>query len=254
MPTRDTPWPAGTPCWVDYAAEDQAAAQEFYGRIFGWTFTEGSEKHGGYAMALADGREVAGVTPKMADQPAGWSTYLATDDVHVTAKKIDEAGGTVVAGPHDIDAVGSFVFGIDPTGLAFGAWQSGEHPGFRLANEPNSVIWDEALSADPSAARAFYGAVFGLEFAPMDGAPDYQTFALPGGTMMGGIGAASADGPPLGWQVCFAVRSADDTVAAVEAAGGRLIAPIVDAPYGRFATLADPWGASFEIDQPPHFQ
>jgi len=30
MPTRDTAWPAGTPCWVDYGAADVDAAKAFY--------------------------------------------------------------------------------------------------------------------------------------------------------------------------------------------------------------------------------
>ena len=30
MPTRNTPWPAGTPCWVDYGAADLDAAKAFY--------------------------------------------------------------------------------------------------------------------------------------------------------------------------------------------------------------------------------
>ncbi len=29
MPTRDTAWPAGTPCWTDYGAKDVDAAKEF---------------------------------------------------------------------------------------------------------------------------------------------------------------------------------------------------------------------------------
>jgi len=30
MPTRDTPWPAGTPCWVDDRAPALEAAKAFY--------------------------------------------------------------------------------------------------------------------------------------------------------------------------------------------------------------------------------
>ena len=41
MPTRDTPWPAGTPCWLDYGAKDVDAAKEFYGSLFGWSYTGG---------------------------------------------------------------------------------------------------------------------------------------------------------------------------------------------------------------------
>ena len=41
MPTRDTPWPNGTPCWVDLGAADLDAAKAFYSSILGWEYTGG---------------------------------------------------------------------------------------------------------------------------------------------------------------------------------------------------------------------
>ena len=41
MPTRNTPWPPGTPCWIDYGASEIDAAKDFYGRLFGWEFEGG---------------------------------------------------------------------------------------------------------------------------------------------------------------------------------------------------------------------
>ena len=51
MPTRDTAWPAGTPCWVDYGAVDIEAAKTFYADLFGWTYTGGEPEYGGYRDA-----------------------------------------------------------------------------------------------------------------------------------------------------------------------------------------------------------
>ena len=36
MPTRDTPWPDGTPCWVDYGAADIETTKRFYADLLGW--------------------------------------------------------------------------------------------------------------------------------------------------------------------------------------------------------------------------
>ena len=47
--------------------------------------------------------------------------------------------------------------------------------------------------------------------------------------------------------MCFAVDSTDDTVAAVEAAGGSVLMAAQDSPYGRFAVVGDPWGAAFSV-------
>ena len=54
-------------------------------------------------------------------------------------------------------------------------------------------------------------------------------------------------GLPRGWTVCFAVASADGAVGATEAAGGKVLHPAEDSPFGRFAVLEDPWGAAFSV-------
>ena len=51
--------------------------------------------------------------------------------------------------------------------------------------------------------------------------------------------------------MCFAVRSADDTVARVQSAGGTVTMPPMDTPFGRFAVVTDPWGATFSVMELP---
>ena len=55
------------------------------------------------------------------------------------------------------------------------------------------------------------------------------------------------DDAPLGWSVYFTVADADATIAAVEAAGGAVVIPAEDTPYGRLAAVTDPTGAMFKI-------
>lgn len=47
--------------------------------------------------------------------------------------------------------------------------------------------------------------------------------------------------------VYFAVADTDAAVAAAEGAGGRVVAPPEDTPFGRMACLADPDGATFMV-------
>lgn len=47
MTVRDTPWPVGTPCWVDLMTSDIGAAKEFYGGLFGWELVDQGEEAGG---------------------------------------------------------------------------------------------------------------------------------------------------------------------------------------------------------------
>ena len=123
MPTRDVAWPAGTPCWVDYPATDVDAVKAFYAAVVGFDYTDSREDFGGYFNCLTNGRNAAGMMPKMEpDIPSAWTTYFSTDDAAATVEKITAAGGTVVAGPHEVGTLGKMVIAIDPQGAMFGVW------------------------------------------------------------------------------------------------------------------------------------
>jgi predicted enzyme related to lactoylglutathione lyase len=253
MPRRDTPWPNGTPCWVDYGAADIDAARAFYTAVLGGGYTGGEPEFGGYLTVTVDGEQAAGMGPltNPGDTP-GWTTYFAADDAAATATRIREAGGTVVVEPMEVGPMGTMVIARDPQGNPFGLWQSGLNTGVRVHNEPGALAWNEAMVDDTSAARAFYSAVFGFTFDQMSAEQagegmDYATFST-GGNPLGGLGASDPS-MPKGWLTCFAVASADDAVASVEANGGQVTMPPEDTPFGRFAIVVDPWGASFEVLQ-----
>jgi hypothetical protein len=246
MPNRDTNWPAGTPCWIDYPAADVDAVKAFYTAVVGFDYTESRDDFGGYFNCLTVGRHAAGMMPMMEPgMVSAWTTYFSTDDAAATAEKISAAGGTVVAGPHEVGTLGKMVIAIDPQGAQFGAWEPGEHLGIEVYNEPGALCWNEASMADPDTARTFYTAVFGYSWEEIPDAGGYTTFST-GGDPLGGLGGQQPGGPQ-GWQACFAVTSTEDAVAAVEANGGKVIAPPFDIPFGRFAVVEDPWGASFDV-------
>jgi predicted enzyme related to lactoylglutathione lyase len=140
---------------------------------------------------------------------------------------------------------------LDPQGNSFGVWQAGDHTGVELYNEPGGLVWNDAAVEDPAAAQTFYSAVFGWHFTPMDmdgGPPDYATFAVDGRPVGGMFGGEAGS---TGWGTCFSVASTDDTVAVVERSGGSVSMPAVDAHFGRFAGLLDPWGGAFTVMQEP---
>ena len=120
MVTRDTAWPAGTPCWIDLGVDDIGQASTFYTSLFGWDIQAGPPEAGGYAMALKDGRPVAGIGPKQGPpgMPPVWTTYLASDDLDDTASKIKAAGGQVIEPPRD-SPYGRIAMVTDDQGAAF---------------------------------------------------------------------------------------------------------------------------------------
>jgi predicted enzyme related to lactoylglutathione lyase len=248
MPTRDTPWPNGTPCWVDLGTPELDAARPFYSSFLGWTYAGGEPEYGGYAMCLKDGRKAAGMGPQMApDDRPRWTTYFATDDADATVARITEAGGTVLAPAMDVGPHGRMAIAADPQGNPFGIWQAGATTGVEVYNEPGALVWNEAAVDDPAAARDFYSAVFGFTWSEMPGAGGYSTFATED-RPLGGLGAAQP-GLPRGWSTCFAVTSCDAAVDAVEAGGGKVLLAAQDTEFGRFAVVADPWSASFSVMQ-----
>ena len=175
MPTRDTAWPNGTPCWIDYGAADVDAAKIFYTDVLGWTYTGGEPEYGGYLTCEVNGRAAAGLAPQMdPSDPPRWTTYFATDDADATAARITEAGGTVLVAPMDVGPMGRMAIALDRQGNVFGLWQAAEHTGVRIHDEPGALVWTEAAVDDQHGARAFYSAVFGFHFdeiEDMDGTP-----------------------------------------------------------------------------------
>jgi uncharacterized protein len=256
MNTHNTPWPAGTPCWVDLSADDQDAAQAFYTALFGWEYDVQGPEYGGYAMAKKDGHVVAGLGGKMnPGQPTVWTTYLASDDLDATAAKITAAGGSVHVAPMDVGTAGRMMIALDPTGAALGSWQAGETTGFELANQPGAVVWNEHLSRDGETAKAFYQNVFGLTVEPQqgDGPSEYFTLAVNGQTVCG-VGDLPAEVPaevPAHWHTYFAIPNMDVALGQVTELGGTVRHSPFDSPFGQMALVTGPQGEPFALLQTP---
>jgi len=253
MSTRSTPWEQGTPCWFDLSTTDLAATTAFYASTFGWELMDTGAEFGHYTFCLVRGMPVAGIGPAMDGQPPAplWTVYLAVDDADKAAEAIAGNGGTVVMPPMAISDQGRMAVAVDPTGATFGLWEAGKMFGAVLVNEPGGVVWNDHRSPDPAAAQAFYAAVVGHTYTPLAGEAGYVSIdgAGPGDTV-GGIGGPAtslpADLPPH-WMTYFAVASVDDTAATATAAGGRVVDPPADTPFGRMATLRDNAGTYFMI-------
>ena len=257
MVTRDSPWPTGTPCWVDLGVDDVSRANAFYSRLFGWDTQPGPPEAGGYTMCMLSGRPVAGIGPKMGppEAPPFWTVYLASDDADETAGKVTAAGGTMLVAPMDVMDVGRMAVAADPAGAVFGVWQARSHTGFGLVNEPGSVCWNENFSRDMDGNQAFYHAVFGYEYGDMstDGF-SYATLLINGQQVVGGIGAYPAGMPeshPAAWTVYFGTADTDKSVDVATSNGGQVIRPAADSPYGRMAVVADQHGAVFSLISTP---
>ena len=269
MSGRVSPWPAGAPCWVDLTTTDPAAARAAYADALGWSYGPADDSpaddspaddspaddgaageadgYGGYAICLRDGAAVAAIGPAQPEAPATWTLYLASDDVDATAEAVRAAGGEVLLGPGDVGTLGRMLLAVDPTGAPFGVWQAGSRVGTELVNQPGGLIWEDLRSPDPEAARAFYAAVFGYRYQEVPDAGDaYRTFAGPDGIPLGGIGPLFGT-DRASWLVYFAMPDPDASLAAMRRAGGVVVRPPTETPWGRLVTIRDPQGAEFAV-------
>ncbi len=257
MANRESPWPAGTPCWVDLAVPDLDAAKAFYGPVFDWSFVDSGAEFGHYNIAQVDGRAAAAIGPLQGeDQHSAWTVYLASDDADATAKLITESGGTLITEPMEIPGNGRMFIAADPQGAAFGVWQADGMIGAEAYGEPGTVVWTDVRTSDPDAARNFYETVFGYRYEPVEGAPpDYMIIRFDGardGEAVGGIGGmmGASEGIPPHWISTFIVADADAAAATAQQGGGQMLGEPMDTPYGRMVLVADPVGAPFFVMSP----
>jgi predicted enzyme related to lactoylglutathione lyase len=260
MSERDE-YPPGVPCWVDTLQPDPDAAVRFYGDLMGWTFAGPGEMPGEpagrYFVARFRGRDVAGVgSQPVRGAPVVWSTYVSVASADDTAKKVESAGGKVLAKPFDVPPAGRDAVFADPAGAVFGAWEPRDRKGAQYVTEPGGWSMSILNPPDTKGAKVFYGAVFGWNTESMDmNGQELTLWRLPG--YVGGepeqpvprdvVAVMMAGGGPPNWAVDFRVPDADAAVEKAKSLRARVLAPPFDIPRFRQAVLADPQGAVFSV-------
>ncbi|MFE7121640.1 VOC family protein [Streptomyces sp. NPDC057654] len=244
--------PDGTPTWIDLSVPDLRRAMDFYGALFGWEFKAGTPETAYYTTGFLHGRPVAALVSSVSAPGAepvrrAWDVYFATADCDGTAERVTAAGGVLVEGPANVMKQGRMAMAVDPTGARFGLWQGRAHVGCQIVNEPGALIRNDLVTADPETARAFYTSVFDFTLDANDDLPeqDFTFLRRPDGHEIGGIfGLPQARASA--WSTVFEVADTDETVRRARGAGGASEAP-QDNPYGRIATVTDPFGAEFSV-------
>src|SRR5258706_1750775 len=122
------------------------------------------------------------------------------------------------------------------------------------SHPPGAFSWIELGTTDQSAAKEFYGKLFGWTFAdtPMGPGEVYTTFNLKGRD----VGAAyqldpkRMPGVPPHWMIYIATADADATAKRSAELGGAVMQPGFDVfDLGRMAVLKDPTGATYSVWQ-----
>ncbi len=251
-------YPHGAFSWADNNSTDPTAAKAFYQALLGWDKDEmsmGPEMPDAtYTIFKQDGAYTAGMAgmmPSMQEMgiPSHWTNYVTVDDVDALADVVTANGGTILYGPDDILDSGRMLQIQDPTGAQLSLWQPINHVGAGVVNTVGAMCWNELLTKDVDAAKAFYGALFGWEFdADESGYIRILNRGRNNGAML--QMDESFGGMPSVWQPYFTVADIDASIKIAGEAGGTIIIPKTEAPgAGHFAYLRDPAGAFFYIIQ-----
>ena len=242
----------GTFCFAELNTPDMEGGKRFYSELLGWTGFDVPSAAGGYSLMRLRGKGVAGLH-RTAQGPQSWLQYISVESAGRTAARAQELGGMVRAAPFEVPDVGRMAVLEDPAGGVVALWEAKGHTGAGLVEEPGTMWWNELLVHDAAAAWRFYCELFRWstsETRVPNGS--YTIFKLGDQSVAGQmtIGRDWGRVTPH-WQVFFAVRDCDASIAQAKALGGSLVFGPQDVPNaGRFAVLSDSGNATFAIMRP----
>ena len=116
---------AGKIAWFDLTTTNLAKSKDFYGKLFGWTFTAtpGAEA---FAAEIQVGDMGIGTIRVAEGAISNYNgvVYVQVDDLPATCKKAQALGGTVPPGfPFDLDdGRGAIGLAVDPVGHPIGMY------------------------------------------------------------------------------------------------------------------------------------
>jgi len=251
----------GSHVWYELMTTDPDAAAEFYGAVVGWSISDSIPGEQDYRMiGRSDGGFAGGVFGLKPEQlshgarPA-WLGYVGVDDVDATLALIEAKGGKALMPAFDIPQ-GRIAMVTDPQGNPFyimkpipPAGQEDKQSDVFSPDQAERVSWNELSTADPVAARNFYGDLFGWtsdDFMPMGELGEYRFFDH-GSLRIGAVNGLMPDGHP-GWRYYIRVPSISKAVEAVKGAGGTISLEPMEVPGGDFILIGkDPQGAEFAL-------
>ena len=102
---------------IEFKVRDIARSRDFYGKAFGWTFTD----YGPTYCEFTDGRFTGGFTTGGAPRPGGPLVILYADDLAEARKRVEDAGGKIVNPEFQFPGGRRFHF-EDPDGYELAVW------------------------------------------------------------------------------------------------------------------------------------
>lgn len=118
----------GDICWYELSTPDLEKAKEFYGKSFGWKFTDHDMGDMKYSMIKINDKEFGGVWAIPKDQtkqiPPHWMAYILVENLDDAVKKVTAQGASIMKPATQVSDFGRFAIITDPTGAHIALWQN----------------------------------------------------------------------------------------------------------------------------------
>jgi len=235
--------------WHDLLTPDAATAQQFYAKLFGWSF----ESHGRYSEITHNGKKIGGmleIKPKDGEPvEAHWLPYMSVPDVDVAADFVKQQGGVVIKGPLDMQQRGRGALVADPQGAQLVLLHAiGGDPADTEA-ENGGWLWNEIWTNVPAKTLSFYNTLGNYD-EPTE-LNDYLILENDG-RWRAGIRTVFEDEYNVRWVPTIKVANPKALVEEVAELGGVVwVTPEESETEGDTALISDSTGALFMIQRWP---
>lgn len=114
-------------CWNELATSNIQAAKDFYGKVFGWEFSDHDMGEMTYTMIKLKNKEFGGMWSIPKDQqkqiPPHWMAYILVENLDESLNKALSQDASIVKPASNAGDFGRFAIITDPTGAHIALWQ-----------------------------------------------------------------------------------------------------------------------------------
>lgn len=232
--------------WFDLITEDVRAAQNFYGKLFGWRFAA-SDQVPGYHVIYSGDRPIGGIAVHENKDPnvqeSLWLASLSVEDVDLAISTVKARSGKVVDEPFDVKGRGRMAVIRDPEGAVLVLIRAADGDPPDAGTNPGEWLWIDLFTPDAKTANDFYGALAGYTSQTVKTNGDHSYNLLTrNGRAFAGVVELRWKGVEPNWLPYVKVDDLEETIQNAKKFGGILILR-----HENVAVIADPSGGVFGI-------
>jgi hypothetical protein len=108
----------GALVWNELQSSDLDSSASFYGDLFGWQVEQAEGMADRYLSIKNAGANNGGMRDLTPPAPPSWLVYFGVEDIGQALARVDELGGSKLAGPIDIQ-IAKIAVVADPQGAVF---------------------------------------------------------------------------------------------------------------------------------------